>query len=187
MRLHGCTADRPVARSPAPRARVARLPGRRYTFRMHERNGVRIGQRVRDLDGNDLGRVTRLYEQGFAAMKGFPILFRKDIVARYDEVRGVRNGEIVLARSARDLEDLAAGEVPPSWRVPVPPDFPPIATPPEARLLFEELARRGPAIGAPDRPVAGRSEPAPEPEPGFGRGRGRGGGQVHGSVRSDRE
>jgi len=133
---------------------VARLPGRRYTFRMHERNGVRIGQRVRDLDGNDLGRVTRLYEQGFAARKGFPILFRKDIVARYDEVRGVRDGEIVLARSARDLQDLAAGEVPPSWRIPAPPGFPTVATPDEARGMFHHLARGAIATATPAPPTS---------------------------------
>jgi len=168
---------------------VARLPGRRYTFRMHERNGVRIGQRVRDLDGNDLGRVTRLYEQGFAARKGFPILFRKDIVARYDEVRGVRDGEIVLARSARDLQDLAAGEVPPSWRIPAPPGFPTVATPDEARGMFHHLARGAIAPVTPAPPVAASTTVnvnAPEPEPGlFGRGRGHG--LVHGSSQSNRQ
>ncbi len=108
--------------------------------RMRERNGVRIGQRVHDLDGKPLGRVTKLYEQGFAIRKGFPILFRTDYVARYEEVRGVRDGEIVLARSGRDLLDLCAGELAPSWRIPVPPDFPDAATPPEAMLVREDLA-----------------------------------------------
>jgi hypothetical protein len=127
---------------------------------MRERNGVRIGQRVRDLDGTSLGRVTALYEQGFAIRKGLPILFRSDYVARYDEVRGVRDGELVLARSRRDLFDLAAGEVGPSWRIPVPPDFPGIATPPEAAFLREDLARGAvPGEGPPPSP------PAPERAP----------------------
>jgi hypothetical protein len=146
---------------PFVKANVAAGPaGRRYTFCMQERNGVRLGQRVRDLDGNPLGRVTRLHEQGFVVSKGFPILFRSDTVARYEEVRGVRNGEIVLARSRKDLFDLAAGEVPTSWRIPVPPGFPAAATPDEARGVFAELSRgaiateaspREPPTSAPSR------------------------------------
>jgi hypothetical protein len=107
---------------------------------MDELNGVRRGQRVRDLDGTDLGKVTHLYDWGFRAEKGFPILFGKSAVIRYSELRGIRNGELVVARSARDLFDLALGEVPPAWRIPAPPEFPSAATPSEARLLFEDLA-----------------------------------------------
>jgi hypothetical protein len=110
---------------------------------MKERNGVRVGQRVRDLDGTPLGRVSGLYEWGFGVRKGLPFLIRSDYVVRYDEVRGVRDGELVVARSKRDLFDLAAGEVPPSWRVPAPPEYPTAATPSEARDLFLELARGG--------------------------------------------
>jgi hypothetical protein len=108
---------------------------------MRERNGVGIGQRVRDLDGRSLGKVHALYDWGFAIRKGLPFLIRSDHVARYDEVRGVRDGELVLARSRRDLFDLAAGGVPATWRTPVPPGFPGIATPPEASLLRQDLAR----------------------------------------------
>ena len=103
---------------------------------MRERNGVRIGQRVRDLDGNDLGRVKELYEWGFAVAKGLPILFRQDIVAGYSEVRGVKDGAVVLARSKDDLFDLAAGRLPPSWRAEGPPDRPLAATPAEARPVL---------------------------------------------------
>src|SRR6266545_7872683 len=128
---------------------------------MRERNGVRLGQRVRDLDGTPMGRVTRLYDEGFEVRKGLPILFRKDFVARYDEVRGVRDGALVVARSRRDLFDLAAGRLPPSWRVPAPADFPTAATPAEACALREELAR-----GAPGVPGARASAaPAPGEEP----------------------
>ncbi len=106
---------------------------------MTERNGVRLGQRVRDVDGQDLGRVKELYESGFAVSKGFPLLFRRDWVVRYDEVRGVRAGALVLARSDRDLLALAEGDVPPAWRIPAPPDYPPLATPSEALGVFEGI------------------------------------------------
>lgn len=107
---------------------------------MQERNGVRLGQTVRDADGNELGRVSDLYAWGFRATKGFPILFRKDQVLRYDEVRGARDGALVVARSRRDLFELAAGGVPRSWRVPSPPGYPSAATPSEARLVLEDIA-----------------------------------------------
>ena len=134
---------------------------------MKERNGVRIGQPVRDLDGRELGRVTALHDESFAVSKGV-LLFRRDAVARYDEVRGVRDGALVLARSARDLDELAAGRIPPSWRIPTPPGFPAAATPAEARLVFEDLAARSLApreIAAPvPQTSAARAPPAPEDE-----------------------
>lgn len=108
-----------------------------------ERNGVRLGQRVRDVDGRSLGRVDALYESGFSVVKGLPLLFRSDFVARYDEVREVRDGEIVLARSRRDLQSLARGEIPPSWRLQAPPDGPAAATPAEARGLVPAGERSG--------------------------------------------
>lgn len=111
---------------------------------MKERNGVRIGQRVRDLDGNDLGKVTALHDWAFRVSKGLS-LFRRDVVARYDEVRGEREGALVLARSPRDLDELARGGLPPAWRIPAPPEFPAAATPAEARLVFESLAARAAA------------------------------------------
>jgi hypothetical protein len=126
---------------------------------MGDRNGVSVGQRVRDLDGKPLGKVTRLFEDGFAVVGGFPILFRKDHVVRYDEVRGVRDGELVVARSTRDLFALAAGEVPPSWRVPVPPAFPDAATPPEARLLVADIARGAISTEVVPEPPPARTRP----------------------------
>ncbi len=108
---------------------------------MKELNGVRLGQRVRDADGKDLGKVTRLYEWGFEVTRGLPVLFRKDRVVRYDEVRGAREGALVVARSDRDLLDLAAGGIPRSWRVPAPPGYPSAATPAEAQFVLEDIAR----------------------------------------------
>ncbi len=108
---------------------------------MKELNGVRIGLRVRDADGKDLGKVTKLFPWGFEVTSGFPVLFRKDRVVRYDEVRGLREGALVVARSDRDLLELAAGGIPRSWRVPAPPGYPSAATPAEAQLVLEDIAR----------------------------------------------
>ncbi len=108
---------------------------------MRELNGVRLGQRVRDADGKDLGKVARLYAWGFEVTRGFPVLFRRDRGVRYDEVRGARDGALVIARSDRDLLELAAGGVPRSWRVPAPPGYPSAATPSEAQFVLEDIAR----------------------------------------------
>jgi hypothetical protein len=145
---------------------------------MKERNGVRLGQRVRDLDGSDLGRVTALHEWAFRVSRG-ALLFRRDTVARYDEVRGVRDGALVLARSARDLDVLAAGGMPPSWRIPAPAGFPAAATPSEARFVFEDLAARAPAQGhaappAPAPPAGGAAPEAGRDERGYAERRGQG-------------
>jgi hypothetical protein len=125
---------------------------------IEERNGVRVGIRVRNLDGKDLGRVTRLHEWGFEVEKGFPILFRRELVATYDEVRGIRDGALVLARSDHALFDLAQGEIPESWRIAAPPGFPQAATPAEARGVVDDLAARSPV--APPRAMEPVTEPA---------------------------
>ncbi len=108
---------------------------------MRELNGVRLGQRVRDADGKDLGTVARLYAWGFEVTRGLPVLFRKVRVVRYDEVRGAREGALVVARSDRDLLELAEGGIPRSWRVPAPPGYPSAATPAEAQFVLEDIAR----------------------------------------------
>jgi hypothetical protein len=142
---------------------------------MKERNGVRIGQAVRDLDGKELGRVTALHDWAFSVSKGH-LLFRRDTVARYDEIRGVRDGALVLARSARDLDELAAGRIPPSWRIATPPGFPASATPSEARFVFDHLAARAlppRAVAAPvPPPPEGGASIAPEDERSYAQGRG---------------
>lgn len=122
-----------------------------------ERNGVRIGQPVRDVDGKPLGRVTALYDWGFLAVKGIPLLFRQDRVVRYDEVRGERDGALVVARSERELLELAAGDLPETWRVPTPPGFPAAATPSEAQGVYAAVA-----LG---HAVSGAGEPAATPPP----------------------
>ena len=126
-----------------------------------ERNGVRLGQPVRDVDGASLGKVVRLFEWGFATRRGLPILSRGHWLLRYDEVRAVRDGALVVSRSGRDLLELAAGEVPRAWRIPTPPAFPTAATPAEARSVMEAIAA-GRVAGA-ARPGEG-ARPVPEGE-----------------------
>jgi hypothetical protein len=139
---------------------------------MTERNGVRLGQRVQDAEGKDLGRVDRLYDWGFEVGRGFPILFRRIEIVRYAEVRGERDGALVVARSSRDLYDLGEGGIPRSWRIPAPPGFPAVATPSEARLVLEDIAS-GAAFSrtAADEPLAAAPEPpsplTPEEERAF--------------------
>lgn len=109
---------------------------------IRERNGVRVGLHVKDVHGAALGRVTRLHDWGFEFEKGLPILFRQDFVATYDEVRGVKDGVVTLARAPEALFELARGRLPESWRVAAPErGFPTAATPGEASRL---AGRRGP-------------------------------------------
>jgi hypothetical protein len=134
---------------------------------MRERNGVRMGQRVVNVDGKSLGRVVGLYDWGFAVRWGLPVLWRRDFVLRYDEVRGVRDGALVAARSSRDLDELAAGDVPPSWRIRTPSEYPAIATPAEAHALVAAVARGhvpgvSPAAEPAELPAA--TAPVTEPE-----------------------
>src|SRR5689334_5187407 len=124
-----------------------------------ERNGVRLGQPVRDLDGTSLGRVVRLFEWGFATRRGLPILSRGRHLLRYDEIRAVRDGALVVSRSARDLFELAAGEVPHAWRIPTPAAFPTAATPSEARYVREDIAAGRVGGAAPGEEA---ERPAPE-------------------------
>lgn len=134
---------------------------------MRERNGVGLGVRVRDLDGKELGRVAKLYEWAFLVVKGPPVLARQETVIRYDEVRGLRDGRLVVSRSDRQLFELAAGELPSSWIIPTRPDFPSAATPPEARGVFETFAaeRREATRPAGDQaPKAGADEPTLSPD-----------------------
>jgi hypothetical protein len=105
---------------------------------MKERNGVRVGQRVKDLDGRDLGKVTRLHAWGFETVKGLPVLVRDEHVFRYEDVRPSQDGTIVVARGADDVYTLAEGRLPPSWKAGVREGFPSAATPSEAARLTKE-------------------------------------------------
>jgi hypothetical protein len=110
---------------------------------IRERNGVRVGLKVKDLDGQSLGRVTRLFESGFDFEKGLPLLFRQDFTATYDEVRGVKDGVLLLARTKDSLLDLAHGVLPTSWRASAMKDgFPTAATPREASQLAKHAGKK---------------------------------------------
>jgi hypothetical protein len=102
---------------------------------MNERNGVRVGQRVKNLDGTDLGKVTRLHAQGFETVKGLPVLVRDEHVFRYEDVRPSADGTLVVARGANDIFALAEGKLPPSWKAASRDGFPVAATPLEASGL----------------------------------------------------
>jgi hypothetical protein len=128
---------------------------------MKELNGVRLGQRVRDADGKDLGKVTKLHAWGFEVTRGFPILFRTDRIVRYDELRGARDGALVVARSDGDLLELAAGGIPRSWRVPSPPGYPSAATPAEAQFVLEDIARGAAFSRTPADELLAPLEPSP--------------------------
>lgn len=132
-------------------------------MKRRELNGVRLGQRVRDLDGTPLGKVVRLFEWGFAARRGLPILSRGEYVLRYDEIRAVRDGALVVSRSARDLLEHAAGEIPRAWRIPTPPAFPTAATPGEAHLVREDVAAGRIAGAAGEERTERLAEVAAEP------------------------
>jgi len=98
---------------------------------MRSNRGVTVGQRVRDVEGNDLGRVRRLYATGFAAARGFALLFREDFVLRYEDVRGEKDGALLVSRAPGDVYALAAGELPESWKIDAKPGMPSAATPSE--------------------------------------------------------
>ncbi len=80
---------------------------------------VREGMIVRDLDGRLLGRVTRVDPWAVEFAKGR--FYRRDGAAPYSEIREVRDGEVILARSARALFELAEGRIPETWRGSEPP------------------------------------------------------------------
>lgn len=65
-------------------------------IRQHE---IVHGMVVRSSDGEKLGKVTRLDEASFEIEKGF--FFPKEYMVRYDEVAGIRDGEVILTH-ARD-------------------------------------------------------------------------------------
>ncbi|XXT23900.1 YsnF/AvaK domain-containing protein [Sorangium sp. So ce429] len=67
---------------------------------------IKRGMVVRSSDGEKLGEVVRRDENRFEIEKGF--FFPKEYAVRYDEVAGIRAGEIILTH-ARDQLDAARG------------------------------------------------------------------------------
>ncbi|KYF94186.1 hypothetical protein BE17_33785, partial [Sorangium cellulosum] len=56
---------------------------------------------VRSSDGEKLGKVVQIHESRFEIEKGF--FFPKEYAVRYDEVSGIRDGEIILTRGRDQL------------------------------------------------------------------------------------
>jgi hypothetical protein len=75
---------------------------------------VQVGMTVVDGDGQRLGKVARCDPWGFEVVRGF--WSPREWVVRYDEVIEVHGDEVRIARSDRDLLDLAAGRLPRGWR-----------------------------------------------------------------------
>ena len=70
-------------------------------------SGISEGMVVRTNDGEKLGKIVADRGDGFIIEKGF--FFRKDYVARYEDVASVRDGEVLLRHSASSLrEGIAA-------------------------------------------------------------------------------
>ena len=86
---------------------------------MQERHGVTVGMVVRDADGKTLGKVDRLYDWGFAVVRG--LWSPREWIIRYDEVLEAGRGYVSVARSDEALAELAAGALPHSWRQYRPP------------------------------------------------------------------
>lgn len=64
-------------------------------------NQIHEGMVVRSSDGEKLGKVRQLFATSFDIEKGF--FFPKEYVVSYDDVAGVREGEIFLARARSEL------------------------------------------------------------------------------------
>lgn len=69
-------------------------------LRQHE---IVHGMVVRSSDGEKLGKVTRLDADTFEIEKGF--FFPKEYMVRYDEVAGIRDGEVILMHARAQLAE----------------------------------------------------------------------------------
>jgi hypothetical protein len=69
---------------------------------------------VRDASGKRLGKVHRVYPWGFEVVRGFWSPYQW--VFRHDEVIRLDGGTVEVARRQDDLQRLAAGELPETWR-----------------------------------------------------------------------
>ncbi|WP_437589046.1 YsnF/AvaK domain-containing protein [Sorangium sp. So ce1000] len=62
---------------------------------------IKQGMLVRSSDGEKLGNVVRIDESRFEIEKGF--FFPKEYAVRYDEVSGIRDGEVILMHGRDQL------------------------------------------------------------------------------------
>lgn len=69
---------------------------------------------VSDADGKRLGKVTRCDPWGFQVQRGFFSPY--EWVIRYDEVVEISGDAVKVARADDALLELAAGQIPHSWK-----------------------------------------------------------------------
>ncbi len=81
---------------------------------MGDGHDLRVGMRVKDLDGKALGKVSRRDAHAFEVVRGF--FGPREWVVRYDEIVEVKDGIVTIARSDEALFELAAGRLPATWR-----------------------------------------------------------------------
>jgi hypothetical protein len=82
-------------------------------------HSLHVGMTVRDQAGQRLGTIRRVHPWGFEVKRGFWSPY--EWVFRHDEVVTSQDGVVEVARRADDLQRLAAGELPESWRRHTPP------------------------------------------------------------------
>jgi len=73
---------------------------------MTNSNNVRPGMIVRGAGGEKLGKIVQCDADAFIIEKG--LFFRKDYVARYDDVFEVKDDEVRLAGNPRQLDDQSS-------------------------------------------------------------------------------
>jgi hypothetical protein len=77
---------------------------------MYQRSDVREGMTVRSVDGEKLGKVFAVNEDGFLIEKG--LFFPKDYVCRYPEISRLEDGDIILLHGKEGLHRFLYDGVP---------------------------------------------------------------------------
>ncbi len=68
---------------------------------MSLRHHARVGQVVRTIAGEKLGRIVTTARDGFTIEKGY--LFPHELFCRFEDIADVRDGEVFLGRSKEEL------------------------------------------------------------------------------------
>jgi hypothetical protein len=71
---------------------------------MYQRDDIKEGMTVRSADGHKLGKVYAVGDLEFQIEKG--LFFPKDYAVRYEEIRELRHGDIILAHGRESLRSL---------------------------------------------------------------------------------
>jgi uncharacterized protein (TIGR02271 family) len=72
--------------------------------------GIREGMVVKGADGERLGTVVRCTDEGFVVERG--LFFPKALLARYEDVTGIRDDELQLARRRPELSECELSDAP---------------------------------------------------------------------------